>query len=189
MLLAALKFITSPLFKVLLLIAVVLGILTVTYHTGYSSGVNATKVIEIKKEKLAEAVVINKNITIQGTADTNAMVMVVYRDRVDTKYKTITNYITKYEKDPASLIVLDPVFVRLHDIAASPIPDSNSDAGSTGGTPSDPSLSGTSSISQAITTGQAIGVITDNYKQYNICREEVIKWNAYYSEVKSQVNK
>ena len=185
----ALKFITSPLFKVLLLIVLVVGLLFGVYRTGFSSGVNATKVAEAKQEKVAEAVVLSKNVVIQGASDTNSMALVVYRDKVETKYKTINHYITNYEKDPASLVVLDPVFVRLHDDAASPVPDSDSDAGSTGGSSSDTSSIGVVSTSSPVTTGQAIGVITDNYKDYNICREKVIKWNAFYSGVKSQVNK
>jgi hypothetical protein len=184
-----LNFINSSIFKLLLSSVLVVGLLYAVHEEGYTSGVNATKITEAKQEKAAEAVVLTKTVVIQGIADTSTMALIVYRDKVETKYKTINNYITTYEKDPTSFVVLDPVFVRLHDDAASPVSDSDSDAGSTSGPTSDPSSTGITSTSPPVTTGQAIAVITDNYKDYNICREKVIKWNAFYSGVKSQVNK
>ena len=182
------KFFTSPLFKVLALIGLVVGIIFGTYTIGYNNGINKEKVVEVKAEKKAEAIVIEKTTAIQGAADANQMVMVVYRDRVETKYKNINTYITTYEKQPASLVTLDPVFVRLHDDSASPVSDPTTTPGSTSGTTSDPSSVGATNANPAITTGQAITVIADNYKEYNICREKVIKWNALYSWSKDKVN-
>ena len=187
--LMALKFVTSPLFKWLALIFIVIALPTGTYYTGYKSGVNKEKVVEVKKEDKAEEIVLNKNAVIQGIADTNTMALVVYKDRVETKYKTINNYITTYAKTPAANTILDPMFVRLHDHAASPVPDSDTVTGSTGGINGDSTSSEPTSTNPSVTTGQAIEVITDNYKEYNICREKVIKWSAFYSGIKSQVNK
>jgi hypothetical protein len=186
---ALLSAVTGPLFKWLAIIAAVLALSLGIFEAGVTSGKNARLALDNKNTTKAEVVVVDKNVAIQGIADTNAKAIIVYKDRVETKYKTITNNIITYEKDPASRTILDPAFVRLHDAAASTVSDQDSSTGPSSGTASDSTGTGTVRTDPAVTTGQAIGTITDNYKEYQLCRDKIIKWNNFYSKTQAEVNK
>ena len=190
-----LTFFTSPLFKWIAIIGVILGVVFGIYEKGYSSGENAQKAVYSLQQQKIEKVVVAKNEAVQAVADTTDKTIIVYRDRVVTKYKTITNNILTYENTPLASTILDASFVQLHDSAASAASDNqDSTSSATSGTNSNPTSIGTISSSPIlsiapVTTGEAIKVIDNNYSQYALCRGEVIAWNSFYQKVLSDVNK
>ena len=95
-----LLFLTSPLFKLLAICGLLLGIIFGIYHTGYTNGENTQKAVYAEEQAKIEKVVYTKNQASQSVADTTEKTIIVYRDRVVTKYKTITHNILTYEKTP-----------------------------------------------------------------------------------------
>lgn len=163
--------------KVLIAIALLTGVALYSYNAGVShqKGVDATKVIKVDNQ------VVKQNNNLQDSADKVASQVVVYRDRIVTKYQTINKDVVHYvDKNQNASDVLDPVFVRLHDRAAS-ANDQDTIAQSASG------VDGAAS-SPTVTRGQAIAVITANYQRYYQCRNQVIGWNDFYSGLQKQVN-
>ena len=184
-------FFTSPLFKWLAIIALALGLIFGIYHTGYKNGENAQKITYVKEQQKAETVVLNKNTAAQAATDSTEKTIIVYRDRVVTKYKTIIKDVSNYEKSPLSSSAIDADFVRLHDTAAisatvNPITPTPTSSGVDGDSSS---IGDAEKPAEPTTTGTAIKVITDNYEQYALCRNQVIQWNQFYSKLLNDVNK
>lgn len=163
--------------KVLIAVALLAGVGLYSYNAGieHQKGVDATKVIKVDNQ------VVQKNNNLQDSADKAASAVVVYRDRIVTKYQTINKDVVHYvDKNQNASDVLDPEFVSLHDRAAS-ANDQDTIAQPASG------VDGGAS-SPAVTRGQAIAVITANYQRYYQCRNQVIGWNSFYGDIQKQVN-
>lgn len=162
--------------KILIAVALLAGVGLYSYNAGidHQKGVDATKVIKVDNQ------IVQKNDTLQATADKTASQAVVYRDRIVTKYQTINHDVIHYvDQNPNAYIGLDPEFVRLHDRAAAAYdqaeiaqPASGTDGGD----------------AKSVTTGAAIATITENYKRYYLCKQQVEGWKTFYTGVQTQVN-
>ena len=164
--------------KVLIAVALLLGIGLYSYHAGvqHEKGIEAAKVIK------ADNQIVKKNDTLQAAADASASQTIVYRDRIVTKYKTIKQDVVHYaQTNPNASNLLDPDFVRLHDLAASANGE-DTIAGSAGRTTADSGATG------VVTKADALRVITGNYKRFYLCRQQGIDWNDCYTNVKTKVN-
>lgn len=97
----------------------------------------------------------------------------VFKDRVQKVYvkgEDIIHEIPMYIRETVEKACpqgLPNGFVRVHDSAAS-----NNSAGPAADTDADPS---------GVTLAKAGEVIARNYRSYNVCREQVIGWKAYYA--------
>lgn len=156
------------------------AILSASYYS-YSMGVDHQKVIYAKAQQQANDKVIEKTLDTQNIANEQAKIQIIYKDRIITKYQTITKEIIKYENTTASDVGLDSEFVRLHNSAAS-ANDAVPIAQSASGANSEPTGSG-------VTTGEAIGVITRNYESYQNCKRQVEGWNKFYTDLQNTINK
>jgi hypothetical protein len=163
--------------KALIAIAILGGVALYSYEAGvhHEKGVEAVQVIK------ADNQVTKQNNALQATADKSASQVIIYRDRIVTKYKTITKDVVSYAKqNPNASDLLDPDFISLHDRAASANGE-NTIAGS-----ARDANGGASGV--AITKADAIRVITGNYQKYYLCRQQVIDWIDFYTAVKNKVN-
>lgn len=151
------------------------------FYAGYQKGTDHQKLITVKQQVVANSKVETKNEKAQDTADKEAQIQIVYRDRIITKYEKVQTGVKNYEKTQTANIYLDPEFVRLHDSAAA-TNDQVQIAKSAS------SIDG-SSTTPKITTGQAIAVITENYQRYYDCRGKLEGWIRWYSDLQNEVNK
>lgn len=159
-----------------LVIAALAGTAFLAFEKGvaYQKGVVAVQVIK------ADTKVVAKNDKLQDVADNSAKTQIIYKDRIITKYKTITKDITTYESNPVSSDLLDPDFISLHDRAAASN-DQSTIAGSPGNADGVTSTTG-------VTKADAIKVITQNYKRYYLCKQQVDGWIDFYSTLRLSVN-
>lgn len=167
--------------KYLVIGAIAIAALLATAFFSYEKGVDHQKQVQAVAVIKADDKVVKQNDSLQATADKSASQVIVYRDRIITKYKTINQDVNHYvQQDKNSSTGLDPEFVRLHDSAASSY-DQDSIAGS--------SSSADGSAGQPpVTTGDAIKVITGNYKRFYQCQQQVKGWVDFYSTLRVQVN-
>jgi hypothetical protein len=172
--------IPTTIYKYLAMAAVVFVLILGAGYKGYQMGSEHEKVAYATAQVKANAEVAKKNEETQVIADKTGETQVVYRDKIVTKYKTITKEIIKYEQTPAASVGLDSEFVRLHNNAArahDAIQITKAASGPDGETP----IIG-------VTTGEAIGVITRNYESYYQCRRQVIGWVEFYTDLQKKVN-
>lgn len=176
------KFLGTTAFKILAALLLITAIVGSLIHFSYNSGVDHQKSIYAAELKKANDVTVSKNETTQTASNAEAKIQIVYRDKIVTKFKYIDREITVYENNPASHVVLDNEFVRLHDSAASSPDDKVEVTGSASGT------NDASAKVEPVTTGQAIDVIADNYKLYYECSTKLDGWIRFYSDVRKTVN-
>lgn len=172
-----LLFIQKWALKVLIAVALLVGVGLYSYNAGinHEKGIETAKVIKVDN-KITE-----KNNSLQATADKSASQVIVYKDRIITKYKTINQDAVQYaQTNQNASDQLDPDFISLHDRAAS----ANGQDTITGS--ASESASGTKAT--PVTKADAIRVITDNYKRYYLCRNQVQGWIDFYSDLRTQVN-
>lgn len=172
-----LAFIQKWALKVLIAVALLAGVGLYSYNAGiqHQKGVDATKVIKVDNK------ITQKNDSLQATADKTASQVIVYKDRIVTKYKTINHDVVTYaNQNPNGANLLDPEFVRLHNSAASAY-DQDPIAGSSSGADG-------STSQPAVTTGEAIATITANYKRYYQCQQQVGQWIDFYTDIRTKVN-
>jgi hypothetical protein len=165
-------------------IVLVLAMLAGVGYYGYTKGEAHQEAIYALAQLKANNAVVVKNEQVQTASDKEAKTQVVYKDRIVVKYQTVEKKVIEYEKTPASNVFLDPEFIRLHDIAAS----SNGELPITEPAPR-ANVGDTQFTTTGITTGEAIKVITDNYKNYYQCQLKVEGWKRFYSDVQTTVNK
>jgi hypothetical protein len=158
-----------------------LAALTGVYFYAYNSGINHQKDVYIKAQLNADEKVVEKNQDLQEVANKTDEQQVVYKDRIVTKYQTITNEVIKYEKTPVASEFLDPEFIRLHDSAAATY-DQDTIARRASGNDGETKESG-------VTAGQAIATISRNYKQYYECARRLDGLQKFYIELQESVNK
>jgi hypothetical protein len=167
--------------KYLVIGALVIAALLGTAFVAFEKGVDHQKLVQASAVIKADDKIVKQNDSLQATADKSASQVIVYKDRIITKYKTINHDVDHYvQQDKNANVGLDPEFVRLHDSAASAynqdaIAGSSSSADGSAGQP-------------PVTTGQAIGVITGNYKRFYQCQQQVKGWVDFYSTLRIQVN-
>lgn len=146
----------------------------------YFKGIEHQKLVQISEQQKADDKIDEKNQGSQDAADGEAKTQVVYKDRIITKYKTITKEIIKYEKTDDANVYLDPEFIRLHDAAAATYDQdqiTTAPSGTVGQAPT-----------PGITTGDAIGVITRNYEKYQQCSLQVSGWQRFYGDLQKKIN-
>lgn len=170
----------NPITKWLAAILAVICLMISVAFVAYDKGIEHQKGVYAAAQLEANAKVEQKNETSQSVADNTAKAQVIYKDRIVTKYQTITQEVVKYEKSEASNLYLDPEFVRLHNNAAS-ANDATQIAQSASGSDAAPTPSG-------VTTGEAIAVITRNYERYQQCVRQVNGWNQFYKDLQNNVN-
>lgn len=160
--------------------ALVLALISGFSFYAYEKGIQHQKDVYAAAQVKADDKIVQKNDTLQQTADTTDKQQIVYRDRIVTKYQTITKDVVKYEKSKDADDQLDAEFVRLHDNAAS-TNGAATIAQSTGGPDGQTAGSG-------VTKGTAIGVITRNYQAYYECSRRLNGLQDFYLNLQKQVN-
>lgn len=163
-------------------IAGMLGLAAIggVYFYAYNAGIDHQKDVYIKAQLKENDKVVEKNQELQGVSDKADEQQIVYKDRIVTKYQTITNEVIKYEKTPVASEFLDPEFIRLHDSAAA-ANDQDTIAGRASGANGEAKESG-------VTAGQAISVITRNYNQYYECARRLDGLQKFYIDLQKSVN-
>lgn len=161
--------------------ALVIALATATGFFGYYKGIEEQASKYVKAQEKANTAVIKKNDKMQDIADDQEKVQIIYKDRIVTKYQTITNEVTKYETTEAANLYLDPEFVRLHNAAAS-ANDQASIAESSGIVDGEATPTG-------VTTGEAIAAITRNYETFYQCKLKTEGWEKFYSDLQKEIAK
>jgi preprotein translocase subunit SecF len=164
-----------------LLVAIISGaaLVGVGFYA-YNKGVDHQKQIYIEAQLKANEKVVEKNDKLQEVSDKQDEQQVIYKDRIITKYNTITKEVIKYETTPVASEFLDPEFIRLHDAAAR-ANDQDTIAGRASGPDGEAGESG-------VTAGQAIGVITRNYQSYYECARRLDGLQEFYMNLQKEVN-
>lgn len=107
-----------------------------------------------------------------NTAETKVQEKIVY---VQQAAKVIEKKVYVYvQSNPDSNTRLDPEWLRLHNAAAK-----GCDASSSTCVPDE-------SVAQGTTAGAAITAVTNNYAQYQQCREIVEGWQQFYTDLKAK---
>lgn len=155
---------------------------------GFSLGKNYQSGIERKAENKEVAQVIQKNDSLQDTADKVGQDHVVYKDRVVTEYKTIYKDVIRYvqkENSSSNAVLLPPEWVCLHDRA---VRSANGETQAAAGTSGN-----VDACAQAkdapVKSGDALEVITENYQAYGDAKAKAEFMKQLYEEVAEQVNK
>lgn len=162
-----------------------IGVLAIAGFTGvffyaYNKGVDHQKQVYIAAQLKANEVVTKKNDQLQDVSDKADEQQVIYKDRIVTKFQTVTKEVIKYETTPIASEFLDPDFIRLHDAAAR-ANDQNTIAGRASGTDDQAQEPG-------VTKGDAIGVITRNYQAYYECARRLDGLQDFYMNLQKEVN-
>lgn len=162
-------------------VALVLALCIGSYFYGTHNGKLEQVAVQAVQTEKANVKTVEKSEASQDVADKADAAQIIYKDRIVTKYQTITKEVVKYVETKDAAVGLDPEFVRLHDAAAS-ANDQLSIAGSSSG------ADGQAGVLGVVTTGDAIQVITRNYQRANSCIVQVTGWQEFYTNLQKTVN-
>lgn len=160
--------------------ALILALISGSSFYFYEKGIQHQKDVYAAATVKADDKIVQKNDTLQQTADTTDKQQIVYRDRIVTKFQTVNKEVVKYVESKDAHVGLDPEFVRLHDNAARA--NGQSTIAESASRP-DGQAAGS-----GVTTGAAIGVITRNYQTYYECARRLSGLQDFYLNLQNQVN-
>jgi hypothetical protein len=170
--------------KYVLYVLIVIGI----FFGGYTVGTYEASQRLVKKETKQVQVVDKKNKDLVVVANEAEKATVIYKDRIVTKYKTITKEVVKYEQAenavPSDIIWIPAEFVRVHDNA---IDAANGGLEITPDT-SEPVAPTTRPKEIGVRSGRALSIISENYEAYSTCRMQLTELQKYILKLEDEMN-